>query len=477
MPGPRGLAPMSSAQSAPSNTLYGSMPSCTSRSSGYRLQRGGGEASVSAGVQSKHARSATPLPPSHAPVLQLHGHALQRLAGALGAEELQLDRLVAPKHLAGGQHEEKVVGDLASRARHRHLHRLLPVLGQLRCLLRGEQCGGASVLGGGAAGSVRRPQRGSWQRSARSSSARCQSHRTRSTRSCSPPPLPWRSRGWQRCGQAGGSVSADRGGCLPGGARRLSCSAGLTQPRRQGATPQPSCLECRPSRGGRSAAPRRGLRRSKGGGGSGAGLALVFAAPLAMRTGARDRTCGSPSTRHAPWAGCAPPGCAARPWRPALQTPAPREASQSAGGARAGRLPPKCQTLSPRSGDAATKGLREEATCCMAERWGQRRAPGRAQFPVGAGSPGRAPRAAGGPWWATFGCVHAPQTPITPSPRPGTHPGPRSSPLPPHSPCAHPAPLASSARRCPAAPPECLPDGGLLCIRCAAILSARRAPR
>lgn len=39
MPGPRGLAPMSSAQSASSNTLWGSMPSLTSRSSGYRLQR------------------------------------------------------------------------------------------------------------------------------------------------------------------------------------------------------------------------------------------------------------------------------------------------------------------------------------------------------------------------------------------------------------------------------------------------------
>ena len=55
-------------------------------------------------------------------VLELHGHAFQRLQGALGGdlEQLQDQRLVLAEHLAGSDAEEEGVADVAGRTGHRH---------------------------------------------------------------------------------------------------------------------------------------------------------------------------------------------------------------------------------------------------------------------------------------------------------------------------------------------------------------------
>jgi hypothetical protein len=59
-------------------------------------------------------------------VLQLHGDALERLLGALRAQQAQDHRLVLPVHLAAGDLEQQVVGDLPRGAGHGHHDGRLP---------------------------------------------------------------------------------------------------------------------------------------------------------------------------------------------------------------------------------------------------------------------------------------------------------------------------------------------------------------
>ena len=62
--------------------------------------------------------SQPPGPPPPPPVLQLHGHALQCLAAAVAAQQLQCDGLVPTKHLAAGKHEQ-LRGQVRVREGHR----------------------------------------------------------------------------------------------------------------------------------------------------------------------------------------------------------------------------------------------------------------------------------------------------------------------------------------------------------------------
>ncbi len=116
MPGPRGLAPTMRAQSAWLKISAGSMPIVTcavARACGGKF--GGALRRERRGPAAPPQPGAALAPSPHLAqqgvqrVLQLHGHALERLARALAAQQLKRQRLVLAVHLAGRQLQEQGV--------------------------------------------------------------------------------------------------------------------------------------------------------------------------------------------------------------------------------------------------------------------------------------------------------------------------------------------------------------------------------